>query len=690
MRTEKGRTPIEKVAFKKSQLAGISLCLCIVGAVAAGHAAAQQSPQQAPLQHEVTVTLKLVQVYVTDKKGNPVTDLRKDEFILYDNRDEKQITDFERHALALPGTPAASPTEELTQTALNPSAPLLDRKFFFLFDLVFTEGKGFRIAREAALHFMETGLVPTDEASVLSFSGGRTLDVRNLPTRDHGAVRKAIESLTIADLLDQVFIENESAGVLVTTGQDASTSNFRPSSGSGPSEIRILAGNFIWALKSFAQALRYVPGQKNIILYSRGIKPSTIGRGESGGVLSGDLNRGYADMCKELAASGVSVFPVNTKDPTVPKVEQPFNVGETTLRETAAATGGRYLGYAVNAEKHMETVNNITGMYYVLGYPIGQIWDGKFHTVRVKVSRPGCEVHAQPGYFNPKPFAEYSKIEKEIHLVDLALAGKPLSQDPVRFTMQALPVACAPRDNLFFIAAIPKDGLAGVAGPRVEVASLVFNAHDEIVDSRRTEVDLAAERLEKNSTFLFAALSASPGTYKCRVVLRNLETGRAAVAGISAIVPEGVANKLLVFPPLLASEAAGTVLLGGDVGKQEGEPDAQARAVQVFLLDPKKYAPYLEDQLPAGAAIAAAVRCAAPSDDVSGLELSAQLTSQASGNKQAVPLSILEEKGVKGTKIFLARLEIPGVTPGLYMLAFIVSDSRSGLSSRVARTFLIK
>lgn len=578
----------------------------------------------------------------------------------------------------------------MTETAFNPAAPLLDRKFFFLFDLVFTEGKGFRIAREAALHFMETGLVPTDEASVLSFSGGRSLDVRNLPTRDHGAARKAIVSLSIADLLDQVFNENESAPVHITTGQDVWTSDFRPSSGGGPSEIRILASNFIWALKSFAQALRYLPGQKNIILYSRGIKPSTIGRGESGGVLSGDLNRGYADMCKELAAAGVSIFPVNTKDPTVPNVEQPFNTGETTLRETAAATGGRYLGYSVNAEKHMETVNNITGMYYVLGYPIGQIWDGKFHAIRVKVSRPGCEVHAQPGYFNPKPFAEYSKIEKEIHLVDLALAGKPLSQDPVRFTMQALPVACAPRDNLFFIAAIPKDKLADVARPKVEVASLVFNAHDEIVDSRRTEIDLAAKRLDQNTTFLFAALSASPGTYKCRVVLRNLETGRAAVAGISAIVPEGATDKLLVFPPLLISESARTVFWGGDVDSGEGQPGAEARATRTFLFDPKKYAPYFEDQLPAGAAIMAAVRCVAPSEDISGLELSAQLTSQASGMGQAVPLSILEEKGVKSTKIFLARLEIPQVTPGPYLLAFMVSDSRSGLSSRVARTYLIK
>ncbi len=399
----------------------------------------------------------------------------------------------------------------------------------------------------------------------------------------------------------------------------------------------------------------------------------------------GELSRGYADMCKELAAAGVSVFPVNTQDPGVG-----FGKGETTLRETATATGGRYLGFAVNAEKHMETVNNITGMYYVLGYPIGQTWDGKFHTIRVKVSRPGCEVHAQPVYFDPKPFAEYSKMEKEIHLVDLALAGKPLSQDPVRFAMQALPVACAPRDNLFLIAEIPKDRLAGVAGPKVEVASLVFNTLDEIVDSRRAEVDLVAKSLEQNPAFLFTALSTRPGTYKCRVVLRNIETGMAAVAGISVIVPEGSADKLLVFPPLLVSEAPGAAFLGADMNKWEGQFAVEARAVQAFLFDPKKYVPYLEDHLTSGAVIRVAARCVAPGDDVTGLELSAQLTNQATGQEQAVPLSILDEKGEKSTKIFFARLEIPEVPPGRCLLTFIVSDGQSGLSSRVARSFLIK
>jgi VWFA-related protein len=646
-----------------------------------------QAKGQASLQHEVSVVRKLVQVYVTDKRGNPITDLQKDDFVLYDNKDEKQITEFERHALSLPGTAAPAPAAEPAVTAIEPPAPLLNRKFFMLFDLVFTQAKGFRIAKSAALKFLDSGLMPTDEASVLLFSGGRSLDVRKLPTRDHDAVRKAVESLDISDLLDRVFNESEVVGPQILSGQDASVSNFRPSSSGGPSEIRILAGNFIWALKSFAQALRSQPGQKHVILYSKGIASATIGRGQAGGTYS-ELSRGYAAMCKELAAAGVSVFPVNTADPDAFKVQ--FGTGETTLRETAAATGGRYLGFAVEAEKLMKTVNDITGMYYVLGYPIGQTWDGKFHTIRVKVSRPDCEVHAQPGYFNPKPFADYSKLEKEIHLVDLALSAKPISQDPVRFDMQALPVADKPPENVVLVVEIPKNRLADIEGPRVEAASLVFNALDEIVDSRHIEIALETNRIEQSSAFLMTALSARPGTYKSRVVLRNVETGRAAVAGASVIVPEATATKIIIFPPLLVSEAARTVLLGTAMDKQDWRSAGAARAAQAFIFDPKRYEPYLGDQLTAGAAITAAIRCSVTGDDVSGLELSAKLVRQASGEEYAIALTILDKREDKNAKVFLARLEIPAVAKGPYRMAFIVSDGRSGLSSRIIRNFVIE
>ena len=60
----------------------------------------QRQEKSQELRHEVAVTLKLIQVYVTDKKGNPVLDLKKEDFIIRDNGKEKTITEFERQIWA--------------------------------------------------------------------------------------------------------------------------------------------------------------------------------------------------------------------------------------------------------------------------------------------------------------------------------------------------------------------------------------------------------------------------------------------------------------------------------------------------------------------------------------------------------------------------------------------------------------
>ncbi len=57
----------------------------------------QVKGDQEELKHEVVVVLKLVQVYVSDKKGSPVTDLEKSDFTLYDSGKLQTVTDFERH-----------------------------------------------------------------------------------------------------------------------------------------------------------------------------------------------------------------------------------------------------------------------------------------------------------------------------------------------------------------------------------------------------------------------------------------------------------------------------------------------------------------------------------------------------------------------------------------------------------------
>jgi len=68
----------------KSSLFGLAFCLCLGWSVVLS-GSSQTIRNQKAIQHEVVVTLKLVQVYVTDKSGKPVVDLEKSDFIIYDN-----------------------------------------------------------------------------------------------------------------------------------------------------------------------------------------------------------------------------------------------------------------------------------------------------------------------------------------------------------------------------------------------------------------------------------------------------------------------------------------------------------------------------------------------------------------------------------------------------------------------------
>jgi hypothetical protein len=74
------------MAARSRRSAGGALVLSILVSVPVLIAlAGQQASQQPPLKYEISVTLKLVQVYVTDKSGKPVRDLTRDEFTVTDN-----------------------------------------------------------------------------------------------------------------------------------------------------------------------------------------------------------------------------------------------------------------------------------------------------------------------------------------------------------------------------------------------------------------------------------------------------------------------------------------------------------------------------------------------------------------------------------------------------------------------------
>ncbi len=641
-------------------------------------------PRQVPeasTRHDVTVTLKLIHVVVTDRSGRPVTDLRPDEFRLSDNGRAMKITDFENHARSVP---AASPRPSETESARVPAPnaePRLGRTFFFLFDLVFADPGGLRTARDAALRFFEAGLEPSVQVCVLAFSGGRAFTVLHAPDRDHGAARRAIEEIDFSKLRPLAPVRPMEEGGIVMSGSGGNLIL----QANKPSVGRLIAGNLVWALDALSRGLLFVPGRKIIVLCSNGLHPSYLGRGSYTASGNADLGAAYHGLCRRLSDANASVFTVNTEVFDRPEYTVESEKGVTTLREISSITGGRFLGDASAAEEHLPELEAMTASYYLLGFPIRENRDGRFHKIRVTVTRPGCEVNAQSGYFSAKPFAQYSDLEKRIQLVDAALSEKPLFQTPERFTMQALPWSANPPDDIRLVAELPLERLGELGGPAIEAVGLAFDPLDEIVDIRRAEIVLDRPEYRGRRVFLWTDLSVPPGSHKCRFVLRNPATGAAAVASAAVEIPKADPKGIMLFPPLFLEPSGPSTYLDGRSGRgrKAADSDGTVDLWRGFRIDAEKSAPLGERPLGVDSEIEAIARCAAPEKTVAALTLSAILRDEKSVFIYDVPMTVIQDKPDRGGRAFLTRLRIPRVPAGRYRLEIVVAAQ--GSSSKVVK-----
>jgi len=673
----------------------------------------QERKAETSLQHQVAVTLKLVQVYVTDKKGAPALDLNKDDFVIHDNGKKKQITEFERHILHLPPSEIEVPeTDQESQS--SSSQELMSRKFFLLFDFAYNNAKGIKKAKNAALHFLDTKIQPSDEVGVLSYSAIKSLTLHEYLTYDHPEVRKVVEAVGMKERAGRAESFEEEYWFQVTAENpvDASKagkitfsygaqSDDRPVTGSTPEwekfhaqeDSNVHALHFVKKMKDFAQALRYIPGYKHIILFSSGI-PYSLMYGIHHPTETWDTRGGvdtmikqrwdfgnrliqqqYDDMLKELAASNSTLYTIDTEDLASTVGVNSRLRGGYTLQTMASSTGGKYFGDVNSYEKHMQKIQDLTGCFYVLGYYIDEKWDGEYHEIKVKVNRPGVEVHAQKGYYNPKPFSEYTKIEKKLHLVDLALNERSLFQEPHRFPMVSLPCSIRGNSHISMFSKLPMERIHDLSGEDVEIVSVIFDTENSIIKMGREKKDFT--KLPDGNIYYSNFTSLRPGKYKCRIVIRNSETGRGAVASSSVIVPEAKNQGINLYPPLLLRSEEGASYL--------------KRPSTAYPFNSSQYFPLVEPLEQGTENVLAVVRCSFSGIQKPDMQLSANLIHSSNDTGKAIPasISILDRYFDADTEIFLLELQTEQLPSGEYFLYLFAVDSLTQSRSGVNTAFSV-
>jgi len=633
-------------------------------------------PPQDLLQHEVTVTLKLVQVYVTDPEGNPARDLEISDFILYDNGKLQEITAFERHFMPVP-------EEILEGTKPSPARlvpSLMNRRFIFIIDYEGNDLEAVAKSKKAILLFMDTRVQQGDEIALCSFSIVRGLVLHEFLTPEHQKVRAALQrALDIPGIsggwdFGRVILDGETLGQRPPSPENSDRRAAVMFSSSGPQSSSLALAR---RLQELGTGLRHIPGQKNVILFSRGFGRDVLTRGSH-------ANYVFTEMARELASASSPVFSVDTT--TGGAKSKVFTDG--SLEYLSSLTGGKFY-HDVNYESNIAAdIQTATSNYYVLGYLIASNWDGKFHEIKVEVQKPGCKVFGQRGYFNPLPFHKLSVMEKQLHLLGLALGEKTNPDRRLDFSMIALPFSSDKELNTMLISEIPVQRIREVVGDDTELITLVFDQNMTIVGGNRAVIDWKGNGREK--AYHYSAVSLEPGSYDFKIVVRNLETGASALASGTASLPERKGKGLQLFPPLLLKSGKGALYLKASLhGKVPRGLDAPS-IMDVFSVNPNEFTPYVEKVLPRDSEVWASVRCAFAGGTSEGIKLSAFLEDQLTEERVALPLTVVSEKETNNVKIYFIRFRVPDLEADEYLFYLVGEDPASGESSIIRCDFFIR
>jgi VWFA-related protein len=351
---------------------------------------------QAPIRAETR--LVLVDTVVTDKKGNYVDSLTKDDFKVYEDNKEQPIASFSIESTA----PNRSYKHYVVLFFDNSTAGLSDQTY----------------ARQAATKFIDAYAAPDRLMAIAQFGG--TLRVNQNFTADAARLTHAVAGLKFAS------VGSASGGF---GGGRAMAAVFNDVSIRG-----VLA-----ALRTTAKGLSALAGRKTLIFLSGGFP------------MTNETRTQLTATVEACNLADVAVYPIDVHGLLTPTPvasmsgEQTREPGRKNLRNMeppvdtsiaglqyplfvlAEGTGGRLIANSNDLPGGLEKIAKEQSEYYSVGFtPAREANPGACHALRVKVVRSGMTVRARTGYCESKTL--------EI------LSGTPAERDlEARMTANAMP-----------------------------------------------------------------------------------------------------------------------------------------------------------------------------------------------------------------------------------------------------------
>ena len=418
-----------------TQLIGRTLALCLICALplAAQEGDGDEPALEAPFLDVVDVSIVNLDVYVTDKKGNRITGLKKEDFELLVEKKPVAITNF----YAVEGGVARNAKGEELQPPqdLDPRLAADNRRRRVPEDqrlhlVVYVDNLNLRpFTRNRALRYVRTflrnRLRPGDEVMLVTYE--RSLHVRHHFTSDPEIIGSALYEVEEMSGMG-VHLDSERRDILRDI-YDADNVNVVRGRATQYAESLFSDMRFtIDALTEIVDTLAGLPGRKAILYVSDGL-PMRAGedifhamndefQNSADNILMDglryDLSRDFQKLTNRANAHRVTFYTLeaaglrtysymdasNASIGGGSRIDQiHFTNIQSTLRLMAHETGGMVLVNTNNFQPLLDRVAEDFDTYYSLGFSPGSAESGRYHRFAVKVKgRKGLQVRTRDGY----------------------------------------------------------------------------------------------------------------------------------------------------------------------------------------------------------------------------------------------------------------------------------------------------
>lgn len=519
----------------------------------------------------VPVDVVVVNATAVDAQGNPVPDLRKEDFRIFEDGRPQPIHTFSvesytsrRQQLRAGDRHRNQPSTEVTQIEAG------DTRFIsIVFDDVVTPSFG-DLGRsvEAVKQFVRESVSPADRVAIMSasgrymspFSGDRQEILAQLnsaaakfnynqPVSFDCPKLSPSEALEISrNHLDPVTMEAFIQHTISCAGYDRlppaeartlATRELRYQAIRQNEEYQFRTRSLLHSLRQYLRSFKQFEGRKLLTFLSSGFAAGDV-RYELQDVVTGALRSGVVMNAIDIRGLYTTIDPASeaglgTADSVLQMAKITNKVSEMSkqkepLFQLANETGGIFVHSNNDLASGLDQIVERQSINYILTYasPAAPA-DGRYHSIKLEVQRPGVRLDYRKGYYSPKQQTTFVRRKSE-DILDALSAPGDLNEIPIELSYDCLRLEDG-RFELGLVMQVQTDRVPFLLEEDrqqnlLHFLAAVFDQNGQYVDGLEKALELklteSSYRSFKSHGFSSKAeFKLSPGHYKVKAVVRE-------------------------------------------------------------------------------------------------------------------------------------------------------------------------